>query len=181
MSDNTITESTGTFTPERLREALDLWCKDQPKVLRLMPAAEGTYRGYEAFICDEGSDPNWFCIADETLDQPETKDQLETKHYETFLALTALAIEHQYTPWLELAASLPYTGQKAAQLALRVLQSPSMGESTDVPEVSLKTMASTLGQVSQIDDKVTIKPTAKVPPMQPYDGFMADDGAQGWD
>ena len=34
----------------------------------------------------------------------------------------AHAIEHQYIPWLELAASLPYTGAKAARLALQAIR-----------------------------------------------------------
>ena len=50
------------------------------------------------------------------------------------------------------------------------------------PVVAGNALDSILGQVQQdLGGRVTIKPMSKVPPLEPFNRLLADDGAQGWD
>lgn len=129
MADNTITPTPNTLTPQVLRQVLDRWCEEQPGVVRRKGSHDSS-TAWDIYVFDEGSDPLWAPIA-------ETSDgSAETYDYNSLLALTALAIEHSYTPWLKLAASLPYTGAKAAAMALKALE-------------PTKPLITVLGQVGQ--------------------------------
>lgn len=97
------------LTPERLREVLDQWCEEQPTVARF----NKNIPGFQICIADTDEDIEWPTLIDGSY------GKLDFVSIETFAALTTIAIEHHYTPWLRFAASLPYTGAKAARLALR--------------------------------------------------------------
>lgn len=120
MPDNTITNPTNTLTPAQLREALDQWCEDQPGVILWHPKLDCWYAN-NCFY-QEGNSPLTPVVG--------KNGRLFKK--ESFYVLLALAIEHHYIPWLRLAASLPYTGAKAARVALKP-----------------KSLGSVLGQVQQ--------------------------------
>lgn len=112
MTDNTITPEANTLTPSLLREALDQWCEDQPGVMYFSTGTLAWQVKYcplskfekDAEIARVYWTGNTLSISDNAIDR-----------------LTLVAIEHRYRPWLELAASLPYTGAKAARLALQAL------------------------------------------------------------
>ena len=129
MNDNTITPTSKTLTSEVLRQALDRWCEKQPEVIKLDDD------GHYALLTTPklpNNDPGefWRPITDCT---PIT-DYTGLFAGVCYLYLTLLAIEHSYTPWLRLAASLPYTGAKAAQLALKAIEkglAPTQPSSSD--------------------------------------------------
>ena len=125
-----------TLTPKQLRTALDAWCEAQPKVIRFVddPMFDP---GWEARIwspkCDvlsseQGAGFHWDVVA--TVLENGGAITFDVKD---FGLLGWLAIENAYTPWLELAASLPYTGSKAAQLALQAIR-------LNVAQIAPKTM-----------------------------------------
>lgn len=120
MADNTITARPNILTPVRLREALNQWCEEQPGVVRPIVSTPLSI-GHEVFVCSEDrAEPDWSGVSyDFSGDQGGC---LRLIGRQSFLALTTLAIEHRYIPWLRLATTLPYTGAKAALLALGALR-----------------------------------------------------------
>ncbi|MEM9805253.1 MAG: hypothetical protein AAF959_08225 [Cyanobacteria bacterium P01_D01_bin.56] len=59
------------------------------------------------------------------------------REYLLFL-LTILAIEHRYIPWLRLAATLPYTGAKAAQAVMQAWGEPLLEMPVDQAFAEIK-------------------------------------------
>ncbi|NEZ61524.1 hypothetical protein D0962_01825 [Leptolyngbyaceae cyanobacterium CCMR0082] len=130
---NTTTQHT-TLTPRRLREALDRWTKEQPNVIRFDNDDEAP--GWEAQIwsprCDiqstDRSGYHWEFVA----------SHLENGGAITFdvkdwMILLALAIQHQYRPWLRLVAGLDAVGAKAARMVLAAMNE----DSKETPPMSL--------------------------------------------
>lgn len=138
MEDNTITPTPTTLTPETLRQALDQWCEEQPKVVRMNQDLEWfVISTFPASYSPENHRPAETAGADKPILVYEGVGDGVMAHNEySFQLLILLAIEHQYTPWLQLAAGLPYTGAKAAAMALKALE-------------PTKPLSTVLGQVQQ--------------------------------
>ena len=156
MSDNTTTSSPSTLTPELLRQALHRWCEEQSGVLRLLEEHPYSDPGYQFFgtFPDYKNEKRWWFFAEFNETEAPHLPVVELRNAETFLALTALAIEHQYIPWLKLAATLPYTGAEAARLALGVLREPTKAEEEE----------------RRVQDEAMF-----------WAEPLTDDGAMGWD
>ena len=92
QSDNTITANPKTLTPAQLREALDAWCVAQPGVIKCHQI-EGGFFVYKILV-DDDLGTNWFQITYLLNTGVGYKDFLSNA--ETFLALTAFAIEHRH-------------------------------------------------------------------------------------
>lgn len=118
MLNNTTTAIPNILTSGQLREALDRWCEEQPGVITKKISGVGGFAWRaNIFIPDQGKDN----VAQNISSLIATGgDKIKTFLINGAIdRLTFLAIEHQYTPWLQLAANLPYTGANASRLALR--------------------------------------------------------------
>ena len=99
-----------------LQQLFDKWSKSQPEVMRLH--SSGAYlariKGHE-IPCLLTSEPDWVPVAYFPAPGAPIKMYSSAKHHSLiFPALTLLAIEHGYTPWLHAAKLFPYTGAAAA-------------------------------------------------------------------
>ena len=116
--DNTITPETKTLTPEQLREVLDAWCVAQPGVLTNINHSYGAGLHFPQKNFDKSS-PQVLHVFDHEVGLAEPS---------AFTVLSCLAIQHHYIPWLQLAATLPYTGAVAARVALGAFRKPTEQE-----------------------------------------------------
>ncbi|MFG6094286.1 hypothetical protein SPB21_03505 [Leptothoe sp. ISB3NOV94-8A] len=133
MPDNTTTPQP-TLTVRRLREALDRWAIEQPNVIRFDNDEDAP--GWEAQIwsprCDiqspDRSGYHWEFIASQLQNGGAI-----TFDVKDWMLLLALAIQHQYIPWLQLAATTQCTGAKAARMVLAGMNE----DSEETPLMSL--------------------------------------------
>lgn len=133
MPDNTTTTQP-TLTVRRLREALDQWAIEQPDVIRFDNDEDAP--GWEAQIwsprCDiqagDKSGYHWEFVASQLQNGGAI-----TFDVKDWMLLLALAIQHQYCPWLRLVAGLDCSGAKAARMALAGMNE----DSEEIPLMSL--------------------------------------------
>ena len=111
------------LTPATLRAVLDAWCEAQPGVIQV----DEYYEWFAVITFPPCYDPaNVQAHSDGGTDKLlvfEGVGENFMLHDEySLLALTLLAIEHHYVPWLKLVATLPYTlPYTGAQAAREVL------------------------------------------------------------
>ncbi|NEZ64815.1 hypothetical protein D0962_18825 [Leptolyngbyaceae cyanobacterium CCMR0082] len=132
-SNNTITTPSNPLTPSQLREALDLWCEEQPNTM--------WFDGIGMRWCINARLSNGIAVVKVAM--PTSNDPLDSgsvfclpaenpvlidtfREYLLFL-LTLVAIENNYAPWLELVANIQYTGAKAARMVLAGMNKPVSG------------------------------------------------------
>ena len=102
-----IDGTTAALTPRMLREVLDVWCEAQPDVLRVKPktrtrgGCEYEYWCVQPIRSLKGNREGWTACAIDSKAGTFLHCGLH------LLALTTLAIEHRYIPWVQFAAAQP--------------------------------------------------------------------------